>query len=169
MTPQRTAGIDPGMPEANDSTGPVFRLVYSSRSRIDADERKSELGAIFTFARRNNRALGITGALVVTDDAFAQTLEGEETAVRELYERIREDARHDDVTLLQAETVGGRVFGRWAMAEVSRDGRSGHPPARATRDRGVIVAAGPDERVTAEQEPVLAFMRESIARETLGH
>ena len=168
MTPQRAAGIDPGMPEANDSTGPVFRLVYSSRSRIDADERKSELGAIFTFARRNNRALGITGALVVTDDAFAQTLEGEETAVRELYERIREDARHDEVTLLQAETVGGRVFGRWAMAEVSG---TGGPDTRllSNADRGVIVAAGPDERVTAEQEPVLAFMRESIARETLGH
>jgi hypothetical protein len=156
------------MPEANDSTGPVFRLVYSSRSRIDADERRTELGAIFTFARRNNRALGITGALIVTGDAFAQTLEGDETAVRELFDRIKDDARHDEVTLLQGDTVDARVFGRWAMAEVSG---TGGPDTRllSNADRGTIVAAGPDERVTPEQEPVLAFMRESIAHETLGH
>jgi hypothetical protein len=146
----------------------MFRLVYSSRSRIDADDRKTELGDIFTFARRNNRSLGITGALIVTGDAFAQTLEGDEAAVRELYEHIRSDARHDEVTLLQAGTVDDRVFGRWAMAEVSGDGG---PDTRllSNADRGTIVAAGRDERVTPEQEPVLAFMRESIAHETLGH
>jgi len=145
----------------------MFRLVYSSRSRIDADERRSELGAIFTFARRHNRSIGVTGALLVTGDAFAQTLEGDEAVVRDLYEHIREDGRHDEVTLLQAENVGDRVFGRWAMAEVSGDGG---PDTRllSNADRGTIVAAGRDERVTPEQAPVLAFMRESIAHEALG-
>ena len=146
----------------------MFRLVYSSRSRIDAAARKTELGDIFTFARRNNRSLGVTGALIVTGDAFAQTLEGDESVVRELYERICGDDRHDDVTLLQAGAADDRVFGRWAMAEVSGDGG---PDTRllSNADRGTIVAAGRDERVTPEQEPVLAFMRESITRETLGH
>jgi FAD-dependent sensor of blue light len=146
----------------------MFRLVYNSRSRIDAAARKTELGDIFTFARRNNRALGVTGALIVSGDAFAQTLEGDEPVVRELYERICGDDRHGEVTLLRAENVGDRVFGRWAMAEVSGDGG---PDTRllSNADRGTIVAAGRDERVTPEQEPVLAFMRESIAHETLGH
>ncbi len=158
----------PPAPEASDAGTPVFRLVYTSRSRIDADDRRTELGDIFTVARRSNRSLGITGALMVTGDAFAQTLEGDETAVRELYEHIRDDARHDEVTLLQAGTVGDRVFGRWAMAEVSG---SGGPDTRlvSNASRGTIVAAGADERVTPEQEPVLAFMRDSIAHETLGH
>ena len=63
----------PPAPEASDSGTPVFRLVYSSRSRIDAEDRRTELGDIFTVARRSNRSLGITGALMVTGDAFAQT------------------------------------------------------------------------------------------------
>jgi hypothetical protein len=146
----------------------MFRLVYSSRSRIDTADRKTELGDIFTFARRNNRSLGVTGALIVTGDAFAQALEGDEEIVRRLYEHICGDERHDEVTLLQADAVEDRVFGRWAMAEVSGDGG---PDTRllSNADRGTIVAAGRDERVTPEQEPVLAFMRESIAHETLGH
>ena len=42
---------------------PVFRLIYSSHSRIPAADATSELGEIFTTARRSNRALGVTGAL----------------------------------------------------------------------------------------------------------
>ena len=54
------------------------------------------------------------------------------------------------------------------MAEVSG---SGGPDTRlvSNASRGTIVAAGADERVTPEQTPVLAFMRDSIAHETLGH
>jgi predicted sulfurtransferase len=93
----------------------VFRLVYRSHSRIADADRASELGAIFTAARTNNKRRGVTGALVITDDAFAQTLEGDEAAVRELYARICADPRHDDVHLLEEETVGEPTFGRWAM------------------------------------------------------
>ncbi len=154
--------------EPSHSGEPVFRLVYSSRSRIDAGDRRTELGAIFTDARRNNRRLGITGALVISDDAFAQTLEGEEAAVRGLYDGIRQDPRHEQVTLLEADTVGERVFGRWAMAKVAE---SGGPDIRllSNASAGTIVAAGADERTTPEQEAVLGTMREAIAHEPLGH
>ena len=144
----------------------VFRLIYSSHSRIDPDDNRTELGSIFTVARRNNKRLGITGALVTTEDAFAQTLEGDEAAVRELYESISQDDRHDRVTLLEAGTVEDRTFGRWAMAKVSEDGG---PDIRllSNASRGTIVQAGADENLTPEQESVLAFMRNSIAHETL--
>ena len=152
----------------SDVAAPVFRLIYSSRSRIAPGDARTELGDVFTVARRNNRRLGITGALVITGDAFAQALEGEESAVRDLYERICRDDRHEQVTLLEAETVEDRVFGRWAMARV---GESDGPDIRlmSNADRGVIVAAGPDEHVTPEQESVLGFMRSSIVPEPLGH
>jgi len=67
-----------------DDSGPVFRLIYSSHSRIAPDHTTTELGEIFTVARRKNKALGVTGALVITEDSFAQTLEGDETVVRDL-------------------------------------------------------------------------------------
>jgi hypothetical protein len=143
----------------------VFRLIYSSHSRIAEGEAKSELGAIFTTARRNNKRLGVTGALVITGDAFAQTLEGDEAVVRELYESIRSDGRHDQVTLLEEETVDGRTFGRWAMAQVSEDGG---PDIRlmSNADKGKIVSASPDAHITPDQETVLGFMRNSITHET---
>jgi hypothetical protein len=138
----------------------VFRLIYSSHSRIDPSERSTELGDIFATARRTNRRLGVTGALVLTDDAFAQALEGDESVVRDLYDTICEDPRHASVTLLE-ETVDDRVFGRWAMARVSEHGG---PDIRllSNADRRRIVAAGPDEHVTAQQERVLSFMRDSV-------
>jgi|tagenome__1003787_1003787.scaffolds.fasta_scaffold19962015_2 hypothetical protein len=154
-------------PPAGSDRRPVFRLVYRSRSRLAPGAAESELGDIFTTARKNNRQLDITGALLTNDGDFAQTLEGDETAVRDLYERIRRDTRHEDVVLLETQTVSDRTFGRWAMAKVGEDGG---PDIRllSNADKRSIVAAGPDPHVTAEQASVLEFMRSSIARESTG-
>lgn len=148
-------------PETAADTGPVFRLIYNSHSRIAPDQSTSELGAIFTTARRNNRRLGITGALVVTGDAFVQALEGDESAVRNLYEDISRDTRHERVTVLEEGLVDGRTFGRWAMAKVAQEGG---PDIRllSNASRGKIVSAGANHHVTTEQEQLLALMRGSV-------
>jgi hypothetical protein len=162
---QKMRGGPTDVPEPGASDGqPVFRLIYRSHSRIAAGDAKAELGEIFTTARRNNRALGITGALVTTKEDFAQTLEGSEAAVRDVFERIRQDARHEDVTVIETDTVPERIFGRWAMAQVSE---GGGPDIRLVSNaaKRSIVVAGPESHVTPEQETVLARMRESIARE----
>ena len=140
---------------------PVFRLIYRSRSKLASEDRAAELGSIFTVARRNNKGLGITGALLITEHAFAQTLEGDEHAVRELFERIERDPRHESISVLEEVNVDGRVFGRWAMAKVAEDGG---PDIRMMSNaaRGQIVAAGPDSHVTPEQEQIIGFMRESL-------
>jgi Sensors of blue-light using FAD len=84
--------------------------------------------------------------------------------VRDLYERISQDERHDKVTLLEAHAVGGRTFGRWAMAKVAQDGG---PDIRllSNADRGRIVSAGADHHITPEQDTVLEFMRSSLAHD----
>ena len=148
--------------EPADGDDPVFRLIYSSHSTIAADRAQVELGDIFTTARRNNRELGVTGALVVADDWFAQTLEGEESTVRKLYDDIAKDGRHEQVKVLETSSVGDRTFGRWAMAKVSEDGGPDIRLVSNTR-AGRIVDAGADHHITEEQESVLAFMRGSIA------
>jgi Sensors of blue-light using FAD len=139
----------------------VFRLIYSSHSRIGPEQARTELGEIFDTARRHNRELGVTGALVVADDWFAQTLEGEESVVRKLYEGIAADSRHEQVTLLEATYVEDRTFGRWAMARVSQDGG---PDIRllSNAKAGTIVDAGADHHISPDQESVLAFMRVSV-------
>lgn len=140
---------------------PVFRLIYSSHSLVAPEKSGGELGAIFTAARRNNKELGITGALLTSERAFAQTLEGEERAVRDLYQRIEGDPRHERITVLEEGDVEGRVFGRWAMAKVAE---GGGPDIRlmSNASRGQIVAAGPDSHITPEQEHIIRVMRESL-------
>jgi hypothetical protein len=145
----------------SNEPAPVFRLIYCSHSTIDPERTRAELGAIFATARRNNREIGVTGALVVADDWFVQTLEGEEPVVRKLYEQIANDSRHEQVTLLEATNVEDRTFGRWAMARVSEDGG---PDIRllSNAKAGTIVEAGADHHISSEQESVLAFMRGSV-------
>ena len=72
------------------------------------------------MARTKNEQHGITGALVVWEDSVVQTLEGDEGAIRDLYEKIERDPRHEQVEVVETET-GKRAFGRWSMAWVSDD------------------------------------------------
>ena len=77
-------------------------------------------------SRRNNETADITGALLATDDCFAQVLEGEQETVEETYARITRDRRHVDIVLLLKEPVAERQFHKWSMAFIS-------PPNRPKR------------------------------------
>ena len=148
---------DPAPATTNPAAGPhAFRLVYRSRNRLDATRNAQDLGAIFLSARGNNRELGVTGALLVTDGHFVQTLEGDEATVRALYDRIEKDSRHDEVTLLEADGVPDRVFSRWEMAKVAGS-EDADIPLLADHRRGVVAAAG--HRTTPEQDALLDRMR----------
>lgn len=144
------------MDQGSDS-GEVFRLIYRSRNRILPDRRKSTLGEIFSQARSNNKKQGITGALLISGDWFAQTLEGDEEAVRALYAIIERDTRHEHVSILEEQKAAPRLFSRWAMARVSADGGP-DIPLIAHAD-GISPAAS--RGTTPEQESVLDIMREA--------
>jgi hypothetical protein len=141
-------------------SGSVFRLIYHSDSRISPTGRKAQLGEIFSVARSRNKEIGVTGALLITDDQFVQALEGAESTVRELYARITTDPRHDHCQLLEAGDVPGRTFGRWSMARVSVDGEP-DIPLLTNIDKGGISPAHP-RPTTEDQDVVLDFMRRSL-------
>jgi hypothetical protein len=138
----------------------AFRLIYRSRTRIPEHHRKAELGRIFTTARAANKKAAITGALLLHGEWFIQALEGEESAVRALYERIRRDGRHERIALVDERTTPHRVFGRWSMARVSDDGES-DVPLLTNRDKGGISPAA-RRPTTPEQDALLAFMRDAV-------
>lgn len=144
-------------------TSPVFRLVYRSHSRIPADQRRAGLAEIFDVARTNNRRMHVTGALLVTDHYFVQTLEGDEAQVRALFARISADERHSEVTVVSESVPGSRVFSKWAMARVSADGGADIP--LHTSD-GRISAAAPSP-VTPEQAALLKTMRNTIGADVV--
>lgn len=143
----------------SEDPGPSFRLIYRSHNRIPVDQRKAELGAIFSVARSQNKQADITGALLIRGDWFVQTLEGEEQAVRALYEHIVKDKRYERISVIAAEVVEARVFSRWSMAKVSEDDKP-DIPLLMNRDKGGISPAG-GRPATSEQESVLDVMREA--------
>ncbi len=64
----------------------MFFLVYvSSATRPFSGE---DLRALLATCRKNNAELGVTGMLLYKDGNFMQVLEGDEEAVRGLYEKI---------------------------------------------------------------------------------
>ena len=141
--------------------GSIFRLIYRSHDLLPVETRKADLGELFSTARSNNKARDITGALLVADDWFVQTLEGDESAVRALFSQIEKDPRHDSVAVLEERTVDARVFSRWAMAKVAADGEPDIP--LISNKSGITPAAG--RAITPEQESILQTMRDAARSE----
>ena len=139
--------------------GPVYRLIYRSRNRIPEAARRAELGELFSQARSHNKKHSITGALLLLDDVFVQTLEGGEDEVQALLERIRADRRHDSLEVLDTTLIDGRVFPRWAMARVAAVDDEPDLPLIAHKDG--VAAAMPRGDSTPAQEEVLRVMRDA--------
>jgi hypothetical protein len=79
---------------------------------------REEVDAILATSARNNPARGITGLLLFNGRNFLQLLEGEESEVAALMERITSDARHSGVSVLDNRTIDERTCPDWAMKRV---------------------------------------------------
>ncbi|UPY37404.1 BLUF domain-containing protein [Sediminicoccus sp. KRV36] len=113
---------------------PLTRLTYFSANLMRGPRWRvaEEVGALLAVARIRNAHLRITGALVVTDDCFAQILEGEAEDLDWLFRSIQADPRHCNVTLIQRALVPERAFADWAMSHVETEPR--RPAAGALQD-----------------------------------
>lgn len=98
----------------------LHRLLYYSSNRIagSGDNLHAEIEQILSSSRRNNRLVGVTGALMFSAGFFGQVLEGEAAAIETTFERIQQDLRHSDVVLLEFRPVLHRSFSDWDMAYV---------------------------------------------------
>lgn len=98
----------------------IYSLSYHSRNRIEdlTFDTRLELATILEVSDSRNAANGVTGALMFNDGRFAQILEGDRDAVKAIFESIRHDPRHAEVTILSTQTSTVRRFGSWAMTFV---------------------------------------------------
>lgn len=96
----------------------LFRLTYYSRNKIaeGSVSLTDSLKGILQSCKKNNPGSGISGALMFSNDFFAQVLEGDRKAVTETFCRISQDKRHGDIVILHAHPVEQRLFGGWAMS-----------------------------------------------------
>lgn len=92
----------------------IYRLAYVSTA---CDCLKLEdINNILESSNTNNHNLDITGILVYCNKHFFQILEGDEKEVKELFETISIDCRHDNVIKIQEGPIDKRSFGNWSMA-----------------------------------------------------
>ena len=98
------------------------RLVYGSSAPQPVTP--AALADILSVSRRNNAAVGITGALLYADGCFMQFLEGPPGAVQDVYQRVLRDGRHRNVQTYLDQTDSDRLFGNWSMGLVDADALS---------------------------------------------
>ncbi len=77
--------------------------------------QETELKELLDRSRANNFKTGITGMMLYLQGKFIQVLEGEERAVKTLFEKIKRDPRHTKVATLLEGTLTQRLFRHWTM------------------------------------------------------
>ena len=97
----------------------MVRLIYASRMAKGCGT--NELLQILDISRKNNKKMGVTGALCYSGTYFLQCLEGPREAVTELYRRIVSDSRNTDITLLGYSDIFQRDYANWSMAYIKLD------------------------------------------------
>lgn len=98
----------------------LFSLAYRSRNLVEdlTLDSLGELTNLLEVARARNAKLDITGALIFNEGLFAQILEGEEAAVREVFDSIQKDRRHTEINVFPTQQYEHRRFEAWSMAFV---------------------------------------------------
>lgn len=94
----------------------LYRLFYISRLiKKNIFDEENIANQIVSNAILNNTKIRITGAMTFDGNDFAQILEGEKSVVLELYEKIKADPRHDNITLIKGQDIKKRHYQKWAM------------------------------------------------------
>lgn len=99
--------------EPEQEPEPAFQLLYISAGTREFTE--SELEEILAVARSNNEALNVTGMLLYHQGSFIQALEGEQSVVESLYQKIGTDKRHLETRVLYRGDIPDRNFKSWSM------------------------------------------------------
>lgn len=98
----------------------LVRLLYASKARGPVTH--DTITSILSQSRKNNPESGVTGVLCVCHGGvFMQVLEGGRDEVNQLYNKVLQDERHVDVTLLDYTEIPERRFSGWRMGSVDLD------------------------------------------------
>ena len=92
----------------------MFCLVYRSTAQLAF--KTVDVKEMLEKARISNSRDNITGCLLYYDDEFIQYLEGNQIKVLNLFDKIKADKRHKDISILAYGITDSREFKDWEMA-----------------------------------------------------
>lgn len=91
----------------------MFQLIYTSVPTSTLTQTDAE--NIAMRANIKNRVTGVTGILLMSHATILQVLEGEESAVRGVYQLTKKSRRHTDCDVLLTRHCDARSFPKWSM------------------------------------------------------
>lgn len=97
----------------------IFQLIYTCALRHDVSA--SELDAIAESSRLRNLKNGVTGILLCKEGSVLQVLEGHQTVVNDLYNKISSDPRVSNSLVLIKRHSTEREFPNWSMGYRNAD------------------------------------------------
>lgn len=89
------------------------QLIYMSTAAKDLTAQ--DLEQILGVSRRNNLEKKVTGLLVVKGATFLQVLEGESDVIKNLFQKLKNDRRHREISIISWEAIDKRDFPQWSM------------------------------------------------------
>lgn len=101
------------MPSILPMTTPFYQLLYLSSATPELTEEA--LLQLLSDSQSRNAKRGITGLLLHSDGNIIQIIEGEKSAVEELYSKINRDSRHTGAMVLSRREVAERDFPEYKM------------------------------------------------------
>lgn len=92
----------------------MFCLVYRSTAQLAF--KTVDVKEMLEKARISNSRDNITGCLLYYEGEFIQYLEGNQIKVLNLFDKIKADKRHKDISILAHGLTDSREFKDWEMA-----------------------------------------------------
>ncbi len=94
----------------------LYQLTYRSEAKMGISAE--DINSILRQSEANNPKFEITGCLVYNEGYFVQLLEGEKEIVKERFDIIELDQRHEMVEVLSEGETLERMFEDWKMAYI---------------------------------------------------
>ena len=86
----------------------MFTICYVSSAKPGLSQE--ELESLFNATQQYNISEDITGILLFESGKFLQVLEGPKDLLNDLYEKIKEDDRHENIFLILKSRTKQRIF-----------------------------------------------------------
>jgi len=98
----------------------IIRLCYASIRHESSNDLIEDLNSILSTARNFNRKNEIYGVLYYANNHFFQCIEGENHIVKELFQRIKTDTRHQNIIEFEITSIDTISFKNWSMKYVQK-------------------------------------------------
>ena len=94
-----------------------IQIIY--RSKKSSSLSDDSIQDILLSALSHNKIYHISGLLLYDETSFVQVIEGEQSTIYQLMNRILLDRRHSNISVLQRKAIVTRQFLNWTMQGIS--------------------------------------------------